>query len=204
MMTQPFWLILVAILAWGLLHSFLASLQVKAKVRHWVGHEADRWYRILYNFISIITLLPILILPITQPDKPINYIHFPWVVLTSAIQLFALVILLAGLQQTGVFSFLGLQQMLYPVDNTPPRLVTTGLYKYIRHPLYTAGLMIIWLLPYMTWNLLAVNLGITIYIMIGAFFEERKLVVEYGSEYVEYRRQTPMLIPGLQILFRKN
>jgi protein-S-isoprenylcysteine O-methyltransferase Ste14 len=204
MMTQPFWLTMVAVLAWGLLHSFLASLKVKAQVRQWIGPEADRWYRIIYNLTSIITFLPILILPITQPAKLIYHIHFPWVVLTLAIQLSALVILVAGVKQTGVFSFLGLQQMLYAVDDSPPHLVITGLYKYVRHPLYTAGLVIIWLIPYITWDLLAVNLGITIYILMGAFFEERKLVVEYGRKYAEYRHRTPMLIPCLHIPFRKN
>lgn len=203
-MTLPFGLILVAILAWGLLHSFLASLKVRTQIRQWVGPEADRWYRILYNLVSIITFLPILALLIILPDQLIYRIHYPWVLLSLAIQLASVIILIAGVRQTGIFSFLGLQQMVYPVDNSPAHLVTTGLYKYVRHPLYSGGLVIIWLMPYMTWNLLAVNLGITIYILIGAYFEERKLVVEYGAQYVEYRRQTPMLIPGLHILFRKN
>jgi protein-S-isoprenylcysteine O-methyltransferase Ste14 len=204
MMTQPFWLILVAILVWGLLHSFLASLKAKSLIRQRVSPEADRWYRIIYNLISIITLLPILTILIILPDQPIYHIHSPWVMLSLAIQLLAIIILIAGVKQTGLFSFLGFQQMLYPVDDAPRQMVTTGLYKYVRHPLYSGGLVIIWLMPYMTWNLLAVNMGITIYILIGAFFEERKLVVEYGLKYVEYRHRTPMLIPGLHILFRKN
>jgi protein-S-isoprenylcysteine O-methyltransferase Ste14 len=204
MMTKPFWLILAAVLVWGLLHSFLASLKVKTLIRQWVGPEADRWYRIIYNLISIITLLPILTILIFLPDQLIYRIHYPWVLLTLAIQLSAGIILIVGVRQTGIFSFLGLRQVVYPVDDSPVHMVTTGLYKYVRHPLYSGGLVIIWLTPYMTWNLLAVNLGITIYILIGAYFEERKLEVEYGPKYVEYCHRTPMLIPGLHILFRKN
>jgi protein-S-isoprenylcysteine O-methyltransferase Ste14 len=204
MMTLPFWLILMAVLAWGLLHSFLASVKLKTRVRQWIGSHADRWYRISYNFISIITFLPILTLLIILPDKVIYRIHLPWVIFSSVIQLSALVILMVGVQQTGVFSFLGLRQLLYPLDDSPPHLVMTGLYKYVRHPLYTAGLAIIWLVPYITWNLLGLNLGITIYILIGAFFEERKLMIEYGPKYADYRRQTPMLIPGLHFRVQKN
>jgi protein-S-isoprenylcysteine O-methyltransferase Ste14 len=64
--------------------------------------------------------------------------------------------------------------------------------------LYTAGLLIIWLIPVMTWNLLALIIGLTAYILIGIYFEERKLLQEFGDDYAEYRRHTPMLIPGFK------
>jgi hypothetical protein len=54
------------------------------------------------------------------------------------------------------------------------------------------------------WNILmfggqslTVYLGATIYILIGAYFEEKKLVGEFGDAYTDYKRRTPMLIPGL-------
>ena len=78
---------------------------------------------------------------------------------------------------------------------SPPQLVLTGLYRWMRHPIYTAGLLFIWLMPVMTANLLALNIGLTIYFIIGALFEERKLVREFGEEYLQYRKVTPMLIP---------
>jgi protein-S-isoprenylcysteine O-methyltransferase Ste14 len=77
-------------------------------------------------------------------------------------------------------------------------LVTDGFYRYVRHPLYTAGLVIIWLIPIMTWNLLALIIGLTAYIFFGIYFEERKLLQEFGESYREYRQHTPMLIPGLK------
>jgi protein-S-isoprenylcysteine O-methyltransferase Ste14 len=107
----------------------------------------------------------------------------------------AIFVLIKGLKQTGITSFIGLRQLLLPEDITPPRLVTDGLYLYVRHPLYSAGLVFIWLLPIMTWNLLALNIGLTLYIIIGAYFEERKLLQEFGDAYAEYRQHTPMLIP---------
>ena len=185
-------------------HSFLASLKVKAQVKQWISPEANRWYRIIYNLIAIITFLPILLLLVILPDKAIYSIRYPWVILTSVIQLLALVILIVGVKQTGVFSFLGFRQLVSAEDDSSPVLVTTGLYKYVRHPLYTAGLAVIWFVPYITLNLLALNLGITIYIIIGAYFEERRLNAEYGPVYTEYSRQTPMLIPGLRIPFQKG
>jgi protein-S-isoprenylcysteine O-methyltransferase Ste14 len=197
-MTISFWLILLAVLAYGLLHSFLASLKVKAQTHHWFGSSTYLWFRLAYNFIAVVTLLPILILPVILIDKEIYRIPFPWIILTFIIQGLAIIVLIKGLKQTGITSFIGLRQLLLPEDITPPRLVTDGLYRYVRHPLYSAGLVIIWLLPIMTWNLLALNIGLTIYIIIGAYFEERKLLQEFGDDYAEYRRHTPMLIPRIQ------
>jgi protein-S-isoprenylcysteine O-methyltransferase Ste14 len=49
----------------------------------------------------------------------------------------------------------------------------------------------------MTQNSLTVYIGATIYTLVGAYFEERKLLQDFGEAYAEYRRRTPMLIPGL-------
>jgi protein-S-isoprenylcysteine O-methyltransferase Ste14 len=147
--------------------------------------------RIAYNFIAIFTLLPSLFLPVFLVDKEIYTIHFPWVVVTLIIQALAVILLIIGLHQTSISSFLGLRQMLLPEVTNPPRLVTGGLYHYVRHPLYTCGLVFIWLLPIMTWNLLALNIGLTAYIFIGAYFEERKLLLEFGDVYADYRQHTP-------------
>ena len=67
--------------------------------------------------------------------------------------------------------------------------------RWVRHPLYTVGLIFIWLLTEMTVNRLALNIGLSLYLVVGALYEERKLVLEFGQAYQEYREQTPMLIP---------
>jgi len=201
-MTISFWLILLAVLAYGLLHTLLASLKVKAEVHRWFGSKSDQWFRLAYNFITVITLLPILVMPILLIDKELYRIPYPWVIATLTFQALAILVGIIGLKQTGITSFIGLRQLFLPEVTTPPRLVTGGLYRYIRHPLYTAGLVFIWLLPFMTCNLLALNLGLTAYVLVGVYFEERKLVSEFGEAYVEYRRRTPMLIPGLHLSHR--
>lgn len=198
-MTLSFWLILLAVLAYGLVHSILASLAIKAWIKQLIGPAADRWYRLGFNFIAAVSLLPILVLPLLLPDKRIYSIPFPWVILTMTLLLLAIITLLIGLRQTGIFSFLGLHQALFIEETASPHLVTDGLYRYVRHPLYTAGLLFIWLLPTLTWNLLALIIGLTGYILIAIPFEERKLLYEFGEQYDEYRRRTPMLIPGLVI-----
>jgi protein-S-isoprenylcysteine O-methyltransferase Ste14 len=48
----------------------------------------------------------------------------------------------------------------------------------------------------MTVNLLALIVGLSLYLVIGAHVEERKLALEFGQTYREYQKRTPMLIPG--------
>jgi protein-S-isoprenylcysteine O-methyltransferase Ste14 len=199
-MTSSFWLILLTVLAYGLVHSLLASLTIKTKAAQLIGPSVDRWYRLVFNFIAVVTFLPILLMPLLLSDKQIYAIPIPWVILSLMLQALAVIALLVGLRQTGITSFLGLRQAFVAEGSTPHPMVVDGLYHYVRHPLYTAGLTFIWLSPVMTWNLLALIIGLTIYILIAIPFEERKLVREFGKTYTDYRLKTPMLIPGLIIL----
>ena len=193
-MSSPL-LIILAVFLYGLVHSLLASPRAKALARQWFGPAADRWYRFGYNLFGVISLLPVLALPAFLPDQTLYTIPSPWSYLALTGQAAAVLMLAVGVMQTGAWNFLGLQQVFAPEEQSSPRLVLTGLYRWVRHPLYTAGLLFIWLIPVMTVNLLALNIGLTIYLIIGAFFEERKLVREFGEEYIEYRKVTPMLIP---------
>ena len=187
--------LVLAILAWGLVHSLLASFATKARLRQWFGPGSDRWYRLAYNLVSILTFLPILGLVAMDPGSTLYVIPTPWSYLAFAGQLLAVVALGIGLLQTGVWSFLGFEQLLVDSGQDEAQMVTAGLYSWVRHPLYTAGLAFIWLTPVMTVNLLVLNLGLTIYLVVGAVYEERKLVREFGEQYTHYQVRVPMLIP---------
>lgn len=106
---------------------------------------------------------------------------------------------MVGLFQTDLGKFAGLRQIISPAGEKNGKLVITGLYRHMRHPLYTFGLLFIWLTPMMTVNMLVVYISSTLYIIIGAYFEERKLLREFGDAYAEYQSNTPMLIPKLRL-----
>jgi methanethiol S-methyltransferase len=184
------------------MHSLLASLRVKAAARRSFGAAADRYYRLAYNIFGVVSLLPVLVLPILLPDRRVYTVAFPWSLLLLAIQALALFGLGAGALQTGGGAFLGLKQLVEP-QPVKSELVTAGLYQWVRHPLYSAGMVFMLAMPVMTRNLFALFLGLTAYLIIGAMFEERKLEAEFGAAYDRYREQTPMFIPGLKGLKRK-
>lgn len=197
-MTLSSLVILFAVFLYGFVHSLLATVGTKARVRQLFGPGADRWYRLAYNLIGILTFLPVLGVLALYPGRTLYGIPTPWTYLTLAGQLVAIIALAVGLLQTGVWSFLGFEQLLVQSGDNMPQMVTGGLYRWVRHPLYTAGLIFIWLTPVMTLNLLMLNLGLTIYLVVGAVYEERKLVREFGIAYIDYQNKTPMLIPGLR------
>jgi methanethiol S-methyltransferase len=190
-------LILLAAGLYGLLHSWLASLRVKSFTRRALGSPADRVYRLAYNVFAIVSLLPLLALPVLLPDHTLYTFPTPWTIAALLGQGAALLALLLGVLQTGLLSFAGISQLFGMDGNSDAQLVTSGLYRYVRHPLYTAGLLFIWLTPVMSYNLFALYLGLSTYLFIGAYFEERKLLREFGESYQEYRRRTPMFIPFL-------
>ena len=66
----------------------------------------------------------------------------------------------------------------------------------VRHPLYLFSILMIWSCPDLTTDRLLFNILWTVWIVIGAFFEERDLVAEFGDLYLEYRKRVPMFIPS--------
>jgi len=190
-----------AFIAWGVVHSLLASLAAKEFLHKNLGGDFMRVYRLGYNLFSVLSLLPVLWLMWVLPNPSVYSVSAPWKYLMLAGQGVAAFLLLIGVLQTDTLSFVGLRQLVDP-DPKSGSLVKGGLYRFVRHPLYSAGLLFLWLTASMTVNQLVVYAWATIYIFVGATFEERKLMREYGAAYAEYKALTPMIIPGL--LFKRG
>ncbi len=193
------WLVL-SMAVWGIVHSILASMQVKGFLRGILGSGFMRVYRLSYNIFSLATFAPILVLMKRLPDRSLYVVLSPWVYAMLAGQIAAALCLLVTFLQTDALSFVGLRQLIE--EEKPAALVTKGFYRLVRHPLYLFSLLFIWLSPIMTVNMLVVWISLTAYLFIGAYFEERKLLREFGAAYADYKSRTPMMIPGL--LFGRN
>ena len=189
--------IIFALAIWGLVHSILASLKVKDLTRRIFGAGFMRIYRLAYNVFSLISFLPVLWLVAVLPNQNLYSVSTPWSYLMLAGQGLSMLGLLVAVLQTDTLHFVGLKQLFE--EDRPGRLITSGFYRSMRHPLYTFSLLFLWLNPTMTVNSLVFCIGATIYFWVGAYFEERKLLREFGTVYAEYKAVTPMLIPGLII-----
>src|SRR5512142_24599 len=182
------WLVL-AIAVWGLVHSCLASLGVKEAVRSKFGERDARLYRLGYNAFSVLTFIPILLLVGLLPDRVLYVVPPPWRYLMLAGELASVLCIVLALLEVDAASFIGIRQIFQ--GEQPSQLVTSGFYRWVRHPLYLFGLLILWLTPAMTRNMLVAYLALSAYLIIGAVFEERKLLREFGPAYAEYRARTP-------------
>ncbi len=97
------------------------------------------------------------------------------------------------------FDLFGLRQVWKQLQNHPPSnvpFVMPVLYRIVRHPLYVGWLFAFWCTPAMTVSHLVFASIATAYILVGIQLEERDLMRDH-PEYAGYRRQVPMLIPGL-------
>jgi protein-S-isoprenylcysteine O-methyltransferase Ste14 len=194
--------LILFLIAYCVLHSLLASLPAKAGARRLFGDAADRWYRLAYNIIAIVTLLPLLPLLALLPDQVLYVVPAPWRWLMFGGQALAVLGMFEAVRQTGTAHFLGLRQ-LHKAESSEGGLVESGLYAYVRHPIYTAGLLFIWLSPAMSANLLTVYIFWSFYMVLGTFHEEQRLMREFGATYESYRQRVPRLIPRLPTRWKK-
>jgi len=76
-------------------------------------------------------------------------------------------------------------------------LLTDGVYKLSRHPLYSAHIVMAWgiVLLIATPKALTIALWITIVLVAWAKLEEWGLQQKFGQVYIDYKKTTPMIIP---------
>lgn len=70
-----------------------------------------------------------------------------------------------------------------------------GVYRYVRHPLMTGILIVLWAPPVPTLDRLVLAAGLTAYILIALRWEERDLIATFGAAYIGYRDAVPALLP---------
>ncbi|MET0052068.1 MAG: isoprenylcysteine carboxylmethyltransferase family protein [Candidatus Thiodiazotropha sp.] len=100
------------------------------------------------------------------------------------------------------FDLFGLRQVwLYfrGRDYTPMPFKVHSLYRYVRHPIMTGAFIGIWFTPVMTVGHLLFALGMSSYILIGVYHEEKDLVRAFGERYIRYMRTTARFFPAWKV-----
>lgn len=95
------------------------------------------------------------------------------------------------------FDLFGLRQVWLNLRKQPYTNLKFGtpvLYRLVRHPLYLGFILGFWATPVMTAAHLVFAVTTTAYILIAIQLEERDLMAAH-PEYLDYRKQVPMIIP---------
>ena len=184
--------IVASVTVFGIQHSGISALRVK----HWI---IDRWgqrgYSRIFNVTSVLALIPASFslkywdwLYFLQSPELVNPLLF-----LSGIILLALGVVVAILASKSI----SVSTVADMRTDRKPVLVTGGLYARMRHPLYLATILFLLSLVafYPFSNILTFSLAFVAYVVIGAYLEERKLVIQYGPEYLAYRKTTGFLLP---------
>jgi protein-S-isoprenylcysteine O-methyltransferase Ste14 len=161
-------------IAWCVLHSAMISVSVTDYLKRRLG-IAFRFYRFTFNMVALPTLVPV-----AMYERAING-H--WAFWWQGSNVFFQIMLLAV---AFLLFFAGARHYDF--------LDTTGILGIIRHPWYTGSIIVIWARGLMPATVVT-NIILTIYLIVGAYLEERKLVIKYGQKYRTYQQKVPMFIP---------
>ncbi len=183
--------------AWCALHSLLASLSVQRRVAAWVG-QGFRYYRLFYNVVAILTLVPVLVFSFGVEGKPLFDWAGGWCLPQLLMIVAGILLFVLPLRQYDMARFLGLRQLRGDAGtaglDTGGGLSTRGILGWCRHPWYAGALLLIWARE-LDGATLVVNTVLSLYLVVGAHLEERKLLAEFGEAYRDYQQRVPMFFP---------
>jgi protein-S-isoprenylcysteine O-methyltransferase Ste14 len=96
-----------------------------------------------------------------------------------------------------MFRHLGLNVTSTSMPRINATLVTTGPYHWIRHPMYSAALLLVAAASLLTANVVVMIGGLAMFALLAARsnVEERRLVEKFGDAYRHYQQRTGRFLP---------
>lgn len=193
--------ILAAWIAFAALHSLTASRRYKSFLEGRIGHRRfERYHALLYTVLSLATFALLAKQLASLPDRPLYSVPPPVRYLFRAVQLLSVAFLLKT--PLDAAAFLGIRQAFgiprrpgTPPEGAPPRLLTSGTYGIVRHPLYLGFAGVLLFQPDQTVVSAVSAVAVVAYFYFGSFHEESRLLAEFGDAYREYRRAVPRILP---------
>ena len=153
----------------------------------WISIRQKRFHGI-FRFLSFecIILLVLFNYPVWFRDPLCWYQVISWILLT-------------GSAIVAYFGFYQLYRYGKPGDQMEEttQLVTTGLYRYIRHPLYLSLILggFGCMMKDPVWIPVALSVINLIALYMTAMVEENEMLKKFGTEYALYIKETKMFVP---------
>jgi len=152
-------------------------------------HGFYRFFAFEYVLVLVIINIPFWFL------NPFSLFQiFSWIFLVLSV-----VVVVPGfyiLKKKGEYKNRENESVNFKFENTV-KLVDTGIYKYIRHPMYASLIFLAFgtLLKYITFIGVVLAILVFIFMIITAKIEERENITYFGSAYKDYMGKTKMFFP---------
>lgn len=210
-----YWPSLLAFGLFGLLHSICAREPFKNALARWTSaFFVEHFWRLIYCVLSYVALYygVASLHWARNPEHDVWLVVYPewlWQVLTL-LHLGSIALMYAAFFQNDYLEFLGFKQAargILALLGRPPqsplqlfgphRLVVTGVYAWARHPMMVGGLLFL-LTSGPSLNNVVYTAIYTAYMVIGGYYEERRLVRIFGEEYLRYQAKVGAFFPRLR------
>jgi len=184
---------------WCAIHSGMISLTVNDYLKISLG-SYYKFYRLFFNLVALTTLIPLMLYSLSLKGP----VLFRWEGYMMIVQIVLLIIamslFISGGLKYDMLQFFGIRQIKsgksHSTLSESGDIEISGILSLTRHPWYLAAIIFIWIdYREMYFSTLIVNIILTIYLVIGTVLEERKLIIELGDNYQDYRERVSMLFP---------
>ena len=182
---------------WSVAH----SLFITHRWQRWQNEKfpgLEPWSRLIYVLFSTLTLGLLLFWWRTLPQSVFWSWDGYWQILRGLGMLLALGFFGFGAAAYNNRAFLGLFQVRNHLQGKPreePGFSRQGILRRVRHPWYSGAILFfIFCLPVTDVNIVWRTIFL-IYTFVGTELEERKLIVEIGRDYEDYRQEVGRYFP---------
>ncbi len=192
--TTPYIYLILSWIFFGATHSLLAADFIKRLAMKRMK-QYYKYYRLLYSLFATGALWMIVYYHVAYKYLLLWQPPLIQTILSEMLIVTGVVVMFISARKyfmdlSGINSALGISKQ-YPLQ-------TTGMNAYVRHPLYSGTLLLVWafFFRYTYLSNLVSCICVTLYTWIGMYLEEKKLVELYGEDYRLYQERVSGLIPG--------
>jgi protein-S-isoprenylcysteine O-methyltransferase Ste14 len=182
--------------AYCVLHSAMISETATGFLERRLG-ALFRFYRLFFNAVALVLLVPVVWYSHSLGGEPVVRWEGTWRAARYALVSVGVLLLVAGLRHYSLRRFIGISQLRRRFPGglaTGGGIDSTGILGVVRHPWYTAVLLLLWAHD-LSVARFVVNGVLTVYVVVGTLLEERKLVHEFGGAYRTYQERVSMFVP---------
>ncbi len=210
---SAYWPSVAAFAAFGLLHSIGAQEPFKDALARWTSRFlVDHFWRIAYCALSYVALyIGVATLHWARnTENDVWLVAYPdwlWQVII-VLHLGSIALLYVAFLQSDYLEFLGFKQAhrgIRAILGKPAaqpelelfgtnRLEITGVYGWVRHPMLIGGLLFL-LTSGPSLNNIIYSAMYTAYMLVGGYYEERRMIKIFGDDYRRYQRRVGAFVP---------